>query len=137
MIHLVIQSSHSTLGLTFSIYYFCITFLYFSMYSRCWDLIKVHIYYSFFKSILSEKFRNSLWGSDVLLFPEIINKVSYYIVTLLNELHCYTSFSNFFCLIQRMKWFYRFHLVSLQKYYLFFPVQVPLIIFEELIFWLL
>ena len=49
--------------------------LYFSMYSKYWDLIKHHIYHSF-KFILSERFSNNLWGSDVLLFSEVLNIVS-------------------------------------------------------------
>ena len=76
MIHLVIQILQSMLELIFEIYHFCVTFLCFSMYSKCWGLIKQHVYHLCFKFVLSKSLSNSLWGSDVLLFSEFINIVS-------------------------------------------------------------
>ena len=43
---------------------------------------------------LSEKLSNSLWGSDVLLFPEFMNIVLT-VMTLLNSLSCYILFKKF------------------------------------------
>ena len=56
---------------------FCsyITFLYFSMYSTCWYLIKQHIYHFSLSLFFSVRFSNSQWVSDVLLFLEFINLV--------------------------------------------------------------
>ena len=43
---------------------------------------------------LSEKLSNSLWGSDVLLFPEFMN-ILLTVMTLLNSLSCYILFKKF------------------------------------------
>ena len=43
---------------------------------------------------LSERLSNSLWGSDVLLFPEFTNIVLT-VMTLLNSLSCYILFKKF------------------------------------------
>ena len=42
-----------------------------------------------FKFVLSERLSNNIWGSDLLLFLEFINKYSLYIITLLNSLYSY------------------------------------------------
>ena len=42
-----------------------------------WNLLFLYaLYICLFKFILTERLSNSLWGSDVLLFPEFINIVS-------------------------------------------------------------
>ena len=97
-----------------------------------------------FNFISCVSLRNSLWGSDVLLFLEFINIVS----TLL--LLCY-NFSKFIVLLYTFLvifflkakniWFALFHLANFQMCYLLLLAQVLLIIFKafvsELIFWIL
>ena len=51
------------------------TFLYFSMDSKYYNLIKQHISF-LHNSFLSVRISNSLWGKDVLLFSEFISIVS-------------------------------------------------------------
>ena len=45
-----------------------------------------------FKFILTERLHNSLLGSDVSLFVELINIVAFRIITLYDSLYCYILF---------------------------------------------
>ena len=71
MTHQVIQILHSMLELIFWICCFCITFLYFSIYSIYYDLTKQYIHRFSLSLFYPED-----WGSGVLLFLKFINIVS-------------------------------------------------------------
>ena len=65
------------------------TFLYFSINSIFEDDKATNLSL-LFKFILSEKLSNSLWGSDVLLFPEFINIVSTLYYNFIEFIYFYT-----------------------------------------------
>ena len=86
----------------------------FSIYSKCWDLLKQHIYHFslLFKFVSSKRLSNSLWGSDGLLFHEFINIVSilfYNFVKLIILLYTFLVIS--FAWYKKYIWF---HLLSFQ-----------------------
>ena len=61
------------------------------MYSKCLDLIQKHIYH-FFLKIFFERLSNSPRGSDVLLFLEFINIVSFLFYNLIEFILLFYTF---------------------------------------------
>ena len=99
------------------IFYFIYLYHYWRIISNCimfflrWSKIILNIWYRiwFIKFILSKRLSNSLWVSDVLLFPEFINIV-------------FTLFYNF---IQFLILFYTFLVIYFAQYreYIIFLVS--------------
>ena len=117
MIHHVIQVFHSMLELIFWIYYFIWLFYIFPCIVKqhiyliyLFGLIKQNIY--LLNSILSVRFSNSLWGTDVFLFSEFINIV---FILFYNFIEFIILFYTFCCFFSRYKE-YIICLISFSKF---------------------
>ena len=107
-------------------YCFCISFLYFLILSKRYDLINQHIY-MFFLSLFYLKGWVIVHENWMFTTFRIHN---YSIYSFLNLLYCYILFSNFFFLDTKNIWLIWFYLVRFQIYYLLLLVQVLSVTFE-------
>ena len=108
-------SSHRAHILNLLLY---ITFLYFSMNSKRYDLIKQFIYHFYLNLFYPERLSNSLWKCDIFLFSKFINIVSLLLYKFIEFIIMSYTFLVFLCnvsneiVVFHNSWNYDYHFMT-------------------------